>query len=150
MIIYHGQIHFRHTGKDCHQNDHAPLSGIFNRLPHRNIVSGTIVDYIRFIRAKFFNQRFTEIFFSRIDARVNTAFRRLFKPQIADIRNHDLRRSHSFCHLCDEVANRPGADYCNIQSGNIAHLFHPMYRNCKRLNHRSFFISHIRRDRGDF
>ena len=147
VIICDCQIHLCHSCKYCNQYNHTSFSCIFDCLPHRNVISCTVIDHICLIRTKCLYHSLSKIFVQRVDTYINSTFFCFFQTQITDIGNHNLCCSHPFCCLCNKISNWTCADYCDIHSFYIAHLLYSMNCNCKRLDHRPFFIRHIFRNR---
>ena len=143
MVICYSQIDFCHSCKNCNQYDHAALSCIFDCLSHCDIISGTVIDHICFVRSKSFYHCFSKVFVLCIDADINSTFLCFFETKVTDICDHDFGGSHSFGSLCHQVSDRTCSKDCNIHAFHIAHLFYSVNCNCQRLDHCTFLIGHF-------
>ena len=147
MVIGNSKVNGCHIRKYCYQYNHAALSRILDGLSHSDVVSGTVVDHICLIRTKCIYQCLSEIFLLCVYTDINAALFCFCKTEVTDICDHNLGCAHSFGCLCNKVSDRTCTDHCDIHSLYIAHLLHCMNCNSKRLDHGTFLIGHLFRDR---
>ena len=146
VVVRHGQINSRHVGEHCHKHNHATLARILNGLPHRYVVARTVINDVRLVRAKRFNERLAEVLLLRVHANVHAAFLGFLQAIITHIGDHHLCRAKAFCRLRHKVADRPRTEHCNVHAGHVAHLLHGVHRHRKRLQHRALFKAHAFRN----
>ena len=143
MVIEHSQINLPQAREHRNQNNCASLAGIFNRLPHGNVVARTVIDDVRFIRPQAFCHGLPEVFIPGIHTEVNSALLCFFKAQAADIRNHHLLSSQPLCCLCHQYPDGSRSQHCNLCSLYIPGLLHCVDRNSQRLYHSPLIIAHV-------
>ena len=147
VIICNCKVYCCHSRKYGNKNDDTSFSCVFNCLSHCDIISCAIIDHICLVRTKGFNHCLAKVLLHSINAYINTTFFCFIQTKVADICDHYLCGTHSFCCLCNQVTDRSCTKNCNIQSLYISYLLHSMHCNCQRLDHGTFFIRHIFRNR---
>ena len=159
MAVHHGgvqiqlrvielcQIYRGSLPEHGHQDDHAPLAGILDRLVHRDVTSGAFVNHIRFVISIGFLQCGSEILLRRVDGPVGTELLCEIQAIIRDIGCQHFGCTHGFQRLDQQYAD--GAAPQNDRPGSL-HLreaFRRVNGDSQGLNHCSLIVGQAVRQR---
>ena len=147
VVIGNSKVNGCHIRKYRYQYDHAAFSRILDGLSHGDVISGTVIDHICLIRTKRLYQCLSEIFLLCVYTDINAALFCFCKTKVTDIRDHNPGCPHSFGCLRNKISDGTCTDHCDVHPFYIAHLLHCMDCNCQRLDHCTFLVRHLLRDR---
>ena len=122
VIVENREIYLGHGGEHRHQDNSAALSGIFNRLPHGDVVAGAVVNHVGFVWAEVFQHSVAKVGIFRINTVIRPALLGFCQANVADVGDYNALGSHALGRLGNQNSNRSGAKNSNFQAGNVSRL----------------------------